>query len=60
LFEKVKKLISKKKQVQLNMKKAEKVTPKIKEYLEKYEERKSKGGENKIKVLSADMNYEAK
>ena len=60
LFEKVKKLISKKKPVKMNMKKAEKVTPKIKEYLEKYEKRKSSDGEDKIKVLSADMNYEVK
>ena len=60
LFEKVKKLMSKKKPVKMNMKKAEKVTPKIKEYLIKYEKRKSGDGEDKIKVLSADMNYEAK
>ena len=57
LFEKVKKLISKKKPVKFNMKKAEKVTPKIKEYLEKYDKKKNSAGEDKIKILSANMNF---
>ena len=60
LLEKVKKMISKKKPVKFNMKKAEKVTPKIKEYLEKYDKRKESTGEDKIKVLEANMNYESK
>ena len=48
---------SKKSPIQFNMKKAEKVTPKIKEYLQKYEQLKNNGDSNKIKVLSADMNF---
>jgi len=57
LLEKVKKLISKKKPITFNMKKAEKEIAKIKEHLEKYEKRKSSEGEDKIKILSADMSF---
>jgi len=57
LRDRIKKMLSKKKPVTFNMKKAEKEIAKIKEYLEKYEKRKTSTGENRIKVLSADMNF---
>ncbi len=57
LVEKVKKLLAKKKPVTFNMKKSEKEIAKIKEYLEKYEKRKNSTGENKVKILSSDMNF---
>ena len=57
LLEKIKKLLTKKQPVAFNMKKADKEIAKIKEYLKKYKERKTSTGEDKIKILSADMSF---
>ncbi len=58
LMEKIKKMISKKGPVELSMKKAEKVTPKINEYLQKYEKLKNGEEKEKIKILSSEMFFE--
>ena len=58
LMKKVNKLLSNKSPAKLNLKKAEKVTAKIGEYLEKYQNLKNNGKSDKIKELSPDMNYQ--
>ena len=58
LMKKVTKLLTNKGPAKLNMKKAEKVTAKIAEYLQKYEGLKNNGKSDKIKQLNPDMNYQ--
>lgn len=58
LMKKVNKLLTNKAPAKLNLKKAEKVTAKIGDYLEKYQSLKNNGKSDKIKELSLDMNYQ--
>ena len=57
LMKKVNKLLSNKAPAKLNLKKAEKVTAKIPDYLKKYESFRSNGKSDKIKQLASGDNY---